>query len=184
MQSMWALSSSGENGAEMPQVWASIGTNQHREISIRGAIRSLKARYGALQISPIYESEAEGFQGDPFLNLVVGFRTKATVPELLAAFRAIEAQWGRVRTAEKFTSRTLDLDLLTYGHFVGTEAGYSFPREEILKYAFVLRPLADVAPEEIHPPTGKTYLQLWQALAPAAPPLIPVSFSWEADSCC
>ncbi len=159
----------------MPQVWASIGSNQHREISIRGAIRSLKRRYGALQISPIYESEAEGFQGDPFLNLVVGFRTEATIPELLAAFRAIETQCGRVRTESKFAPRTLDLDLLTYGDFVGTEAGYSFPREEILQYAFVLRPLADVAPAETHPSTGRTYLQLWQTLAPTAPPLIPVS---------
>ena len=158
----------------MPQVWASIGSNQHREISIRGALRSLEARYGALRISPIYESEAEGFQGDPFLNLVVGFQTEANIPALLDTFRAIEAQWGRVRRAEKFAPRTLDLDLLTYGDFVGTEAGYTFPREEILRYAFVLRPLADVAPEEIHPPTGRTYLQLWQTLAPTAPPLIPV----------
>lgn len=151
--------------------WVSVGSNVEREASIRGAIDDLRAAYGALVISPVYETEAEGFDGDAFYNLVVGIRTKQTVAEIRRRLRAIEDRHGRVRGAEKFAPRTLDLDLLTWGDDVGVVDGYALPRDEILKYAFVLAPLADVAPDERHPADGRRFLQLWREMQPKAVPL-------------
>jgi len=145
----------------MPRVWISIGSNLDRERSIRGAVRALRKQYGALVLSPVYESAAVGFEGAPFLNLVGGFDTDAPVSSLTATFRTIEEAFGRMRGGEKFSPRTLDIDLLTYGNLTGEIDGYQLPRNEILRYAFVLRPLADVASDDIHPLVQRSYRDLW-----------------------
>jgi 2-amino-4-hydroxy-6-hydroxymethyldihydropteridine diphosphokinase len=147
----------------MPRVWVSIGSNQDRERSIRGAVGSLRDRFGALILSSVYETEAVGFEGEPFLNLVVGLETEEPVSVLVAAFRAVEDDHGRVRGPEKFSPRTLDIDLLTYGNLVGVADGYELPRHEILRYAFVLGPLAEVAGNEVHPVELRTYGELWES---------------------
>lgn len=147
--------------------WLSLGSNIDRERSLRGGVADLRATYGDLILSPVYESAAEGFSGEPFLNLVAGIRTTAAVTAIAAALRDIEDAHGRLRGPEKFASRTLDIDLLTYGDAVGTIDGVELPRDEILTYAFVLRPLADVAPLERHPVDGRTYAELWRALGNA-----------------
>jgi len=139
----------------VPRVWLSIGSNQDRERSIRGAVRSLREAYGPLILSPVYETEAVGFEGEPFLNLVAGFETRVPVSALNTRLREIEDAHGRVRGQEKFAPRTLDIDLLTYGDLVGRIGGCELPRDEILDYAFVLRPLADVAGDELHPVVGR-----------------------------
>jgi 2-amino-4-hydroxy-6-hydroxymethyldihydropteridine diphosphokinase len=162
----------------VPRAWVSIGSNQARERSVRGAVAALAERFGPLVLSRVYESEAVGFEGAPFLNLVAGLDTDASVGEINAALREIEDAFGRVRGPEKFAPRTLDLDLLTYGDAVGTIDGCALPRDEILRYAFVLGPLAEVAPEEIHPQTGRTYRELWDAFDQAAQPLTPVRFDF------
>ena len=145
----------------MPRVWISIGSNIDREHHIRAALRELRALFGVLRVSPVYETEAVGFEGDAFYNLVVGVETDRRPAELHRLMREIEARNGRQRRGSKFSSRTLDLDLLTYGNEVTDEGGKPLPRDEILKYAFVLAPLADVAPGERHPETGQTYRELW-----------------------
>jgi len=145
----------------MPRVWVSLGSNQARESSLAVAISRLRAHYGEQRLSPVYESEALGFTGEPFLNLVAGFETTEGVAQLRLRLHAIEDDAGRVRGPDKFAPRTLDLDLLTYGEVVGTLDGYQLPRDEILRYAFVLKPLADVAATERHPATGRTYRDLW-----------------------
>ena len=149
----------------MPRVWVSVGTNQDRDNSVRNAIAAMRAEFGELVISPVYETVAVGFEGDPFLNLVVGFHTGQSPAVLHATLRGIEAANGRRRDGEKFGDRSLDLDLLTWGDVVTDEGGRHLPRDEITRYAFVLRPLADVAGDEVHPETGATYAQLWQAMA-------------------
>ena len=74
----------------------------------------------------------------------------------------IEQRHGRQRGGEKFSSRTLDLDVLTYGDEMRDEDSRHLPRDEILKYAFVLAPLADVAADELHPELGESYGSLWK----------------------
>ena len=158
----------------MPRCWVSIGSNQERELSIRGAVRALFEHFGELTLSSVYESEAVGFEGRPVYNLVVGLDADETVAALKDVFREIENAFGRVRGPEKFSPRTLDIDLLTYGDFAGTVDGCELPRDEILHYAFVLRPLAEVAGDEIHPVVGRSYRGLWENFDRAAQPLVPV----------
>ncbi|MGA7980525.1 MAG: 2-amino-4-hydroxy-6-hydroxymethyldihydropteridine diphosphokinase [Chromatiaceae bacterium] len=162
----------------MPRVWVSIGSNQDRKHSIRGAVRALRERYGRVMVSRVYESEAVGFEGHPFYNLVIGFDTEDEVGELNALFRGIEDAFGRVRGREKFAPRTLDIDLLTYGDEVGTIEGTELPRDEILHYAFVLGPLAEVAPDEVHPALGRTFGELWDSFKAQGQPLAPVDLSF------
>lgn len=166
----------------MTRCWISIGSNIDRETSIRSALRALRQGFGDLIPSPVYETEAVGFEGAPFYNLVVGIETSASVGEINAVLRAIEDRLGRIRGHERFTSRTLDLDLLTYGMEAGLIDGCQLPRDEILEYAFVLRPLADVAPEERHPVDGRDYQTLWQAMAPHAPIMRPVALENPLDA--
>ena len=150
----------------MPRVWISAGSNIDRETNIRAAIDELHALFGDLVISPIYETEAVGFAGDAFFNLVIGFYTELPPGTLHGLMRAIEARHGRQRSANgELASRTLDLDVLTYGNAVTDDGGKALPRDEILRYAFVLAPLADVAADERHPELGETYQALWQNFA-------------------
>jgi len=145
----------------MTRAWISLGSNIEPEENLRAALVLLEARFGPLVVSPVYRTAAEGFEGDDFLNLVVGIDTGEPLHEVRGALRAIEEARGRVRGSEKFSSRTLDLDLLTWNELVDPALG--LPRDEILEYAFVLGPLADVAPDERHPVAGRTYGELWRA---------------------
>ena len=164
----------------MVRCWISIGSNQDREPSIRGAVQALRERFGDLILSRVYESESVGFKGQPFLNLIAGVDTEIGVGDLNAALREIEDAFGRIRGPDKFSPRTLDLDLVTYGEFVGEVDGCTLPRDEILRYAFVLRPLVEVAGSEIHPVLGRSYQELWRDFDQSAQPLAPVGFEFPA----
>lgn len=161
--------------------WISLGSNQARERSLRAAVGALRQTFGPLVLSPVYETEAQGFDGAPFLNLVAGVDTGLGVGELRTLLRRIETDNGRVRGGERFAPRTLDLDLLTWGDLAGEVDGYRLPRDEILRYAFVLGPLADVAAEQRHPELGRTFGELWAERAPQWPALRPYSLDlkWE-----
>jgi 2-amino-4-hydroxy-6-hydroxymethyldihydropteridine diphosphokinase len=163
----------------MTRCWVSIGSNQDRKRSVRGAVSALRERFGDLILSVVFETEAVGFEGRPFFNLVAGFDTDETVGALTATFREIEDAFGRVRGIEKFSPRTLDIDLLTFGDLAGTVDGCELPRDEILRYAFVLCPLAEVAGDEIHPVVRRTYRELWDELGGEAKPLAAVNFDFE-----
>ena len=153
--------------------WISVGSNVERERSIRGAVADLRETFGRLILSPVYETPAVGFDGESFLNLVAGFDSDRPVADIDTRLHAIEDAHGRVRGPDKFAPRTLDLDLLTWGDAVGVFDGVELPRDEILKYGFVLGPLAEVAPDERHPATGRRYADLWAELSPAMEPLRP-----------
>lgn len=158
----------------MAWVWISVGSNLAREASIRGAVRTLREAVGDLVMSSVYESASIGAAAPPFYNLVIGFETTLEIAAVAAWLRRIEAAHGRRRGADKYAPRTLDLDLLTYGEQVGCFAGIALPRDEILRYAFVLGPLAEVAPDERLPGDGRRYAELWAAFPKADQPLTPV----------
>jgi 2-amino-4-hydroxy-6-hydroxymethyldihydropteridine diphosphokinase len=99
---------------------------------------------------------------------------------LIRALREIEDAHGRVRGSEKFAPRTLDIDLLTYGDAVTTTDGYELPRDEILSYAFVLGPLAEVAGNEVHPVQKKRYGELWAGFNASAIEMKRADFDLEA----
>lgn len=149
----------------MPRVYLSIGSNLERERHIPSTLRELEEIFGPLTISSIYESEAEGFEGPPFHNLVVGFDTDLPLEKAQERLKSIEQRHGRSPNDRKFVSRTLDLDLILYGDLILKDPGGKtlLPRDDILRYAFVLEPLAEIAPDLKHPVLKKSYRQLWQS---------------------
>lgn len=149
----------------MPRVFVSVGSNIDRARNIRSALDAMAAQFGELVISEIYESEAVGFEGQNFYNLVVAFDTDLGLDELVARLHDIEYAHGRARSNRKFAPRTLDLDLLIYGGLVDHATPHDVPRHEITEYAFVLRPLSEIAGDEVHPESGQTYAQMWQAFS-------------------
>jgi 2-amino-4-hydroxy-6-hydroxymethyldihydropteridine diphosphokinase len=135
-------------------------------------------KYGELQLSSVYESEAVGFEGDAFYNMVVSFDTSDSVDQVIKSLSEIEETRGRQRGSERFTSRTLDLDLLLYGNLVASGEGYHVPRDEIPRYAFVLWPLSELEPAMKHPQTGQTFLAMWDDFDKRNQPLLPIPFKW------
>lgn len=162
----------------MARVYVSIGSNIQREPNIRAGVADLKSRFGALILSSVYESEAVGFAGDSFYNLVAGFDTALTPQQVAAELRTIEEAHGRVRNGPRFSSRTLDIDLLLYDDLVLHEGKLEIPRDEITKNAFVLWPLAEIAPQLTHPQAGVSYGALWEAFDKPSQPLWPVAFQF------
>lgn len=144
----------------MTKVYVAIGSNVEAERHVTLAVQALQSRFGAVQLSPVYLNKAVGFDGDDFLNAVAGFDTALDVPALKTALDEIEVACGRERGAARFAPRTLDLDLLLYGDRV--DAAARLPRPEILRYDFVLKPLADLVPDLQHPVGGRSYRELWE----------------------
>lgn len=144
----------------MAEVYISIGSNVERERHIGLGLRRLRQRYGRLRLSSIYESDAVGFEGEPFYNIVAGLESDESPSELVRVFRAIEMECGRSRGGSRYGPRTLDLDLLLYGDLV-CDQELTLPRDEITRYAFVLRPLSEIAGNLRHPVIGRTMGELW-----------------------
>jgi len=145
----------------MPQIFASIGTNINRKKHLSLALSQLHQRFGPLSLSPVYRSEAVGFEGDDFYNMVAGFESDDSIETINQCFKSIEKQAGRDHTSPKFSDRTLDIDLLNYGDHI-CQTPIVLPRDEITYHAFVLLPLCDVAPHWIHPVKRVSIKQLWQ----------------------
>lgn len=146
----------------MPRVYVSIGSNVEREKNIRGAVHALKRRYPDLAHSSVYQSKAEGFNGDDFYNLVAMFSTDESLELLRAALAQIEAAHGRTRDGPRFGARTLDIDILLYGDTIRHDGRFDIPRREITECAYVLRPLAELAPRQAHPESGTAFADLWR----------------------
>jgi 2-amino-4-hydroxy-6-hydroxymethyldihydropteridine diphosphokinase len=140
-------------------VYLSVGSNIEPEKYLRMACAELTADYGELEMSSVYQNPPVGFEGEDFLNMVVGFSTAEEPERIVARIARLHQQAGRVRRANPFSSRTLDLDLLLYGDLV--QRRLNLPREDIEKYGFVLGPLAELAPELKHPVRGVTMRKIW-----------------------
>lgn len=165
----------------MARVYLSLGSNIEQQRYLTAALDALSDQFGELLISSVYESVSVGFDGDNFYNLVVGLDTELSVGNLSANLKALEDQHGRRRDCPRFSSRTLDIDILTYDERTGCVEGILLPRQEILENAFVLLPLAELVPEERHPVVGLSYIDLWQDYDQASQSLWPVDFSWRGS---
>lgn len=161
----------------MARIYISLGSNIDREWHVRAAVRELQAVFGALELSRVFESEAVGFQGDAFLNMVIAADTELQVADVIAVFKQIEDNYGRVRDGVKYCGRNLDLDLLLYEDLV-CQQPVELPRAEILQNAFVLWPLAELAPEGRHPVKGQTFAELWQQYPQTQQRLWPIDFQF------
>lgn len=145
----------------MANIHINIGSNQNREENIATAIDMLRFNFSQLEISDIFESPAQGFEGDDFLNLGVNATTDLNIEDTKKVLKNIEDKIGRDRNQPKFSARTIDLDLVLYDSVI--DESENLPRDDILKYAFVLAPLAQLSATAIHPLENCTYQSLWQA---------------------
>lgn len=155
----------------MPTVYLGLGSNMDPEANLRLGLGELRSRYGELTVSKTYQNAAVGFEGDDFLNLVVGFESEVDPLAIHEHIESIHRMAGRQRGDDPFSSRPLDIDLLLYGDLVAEEAPLKLPRSDVLEYAFVLRPLAEIAPELVHPVSGRTMSDHWQECDTAGHPL-------------
>ena len=131
------------------------------EANLASALRALHERFGALLISPIYRTAAVGFDGPDFLNAAAILDSDLDVCTLNDWLHALEDAHGRDRSGPRFGDRPLDIDIVFYDHLVTAGPGnLRLPRPE-LKHAFVLKPLADLAPGFVDPVSGKTLAELW-----------------------
>ena len=153
---------SNVGASNMPTGYISIGSNIDKEVNMPSSLKALEQAFGELLISSIYETEPVGFVGDSFYNLVVSFQSELPAKDVARLLRQIELDHGRTRDSQKFSARTLDLDLILYGDQIISDGRLQIPRDEIERYAFVLEPLAEIAPDQKHPISGQTYQELWQ----------------------
>jgi 2-amino-4-hydroxy-6-hydroxymethyldihydropteridine diphosphokinase len=147
----------------MTVAYIGIGSNVDRNANIRSGLKALAQLGSPMVVSTVYESKAFGFDGDNFYNLAVAIDTAIDAPTLNTILHGIEQQHGRARDVPRFSSRTLDLDLLLYGDLVRHDAVLDVPRSDIVSCAFVLRPLADIAGPLQHPESGIRIDALWAA---------------------
>jgi dihydroneopterin aldolase len=143
-------------------VFIGVGSNIDAARNIRSALDMLRLEFGELRQSTLYRNPAIGFPGEDFLNLVAGFTSKLPLPAIAQRLDYIEALHGRPANQSKLASRTLDLDLLIYGDTVSRQPQLDLPRSDVLRYAFVLKPLSELAGDALHPVERKSYRQLWR----------------------
>ena len=150
--------------ARRHQVFLGIGSNIEAEQNIRSALAVLNSHHAALLVSETYQSKAVGFEGPPFLNLVVGLGTDLDLAQLSRDLKQLERNLGRTEALKKFSSRTLDIDILTYDNLQGLNEGILLPRSEISYNAYVLRPFAELQPELVLPGSHTRLIDLWHAM--------------------
>jgi 2-amino-4-hydroxy-6-hydroxymethyldihydropteridine diphosphokinase len=155
----------------MARVYLSLGSNVEPNRYLHAALKALREKFGALEVSPAYRSAAVGFDGADFVNLAVGLDTDLEPVALNDWLHALEDRHGRRRDVPRYSDRTLDIDIVLYDDLVTQGPGHlDIPRKE-LKYAFVLKPMADIAPALRHPVSGRTMAQLWDAFPAGSEPL-------------
>ena len=156
----------------MARAYLSLGSNIEPQRYLRAALAELRQRFGELQVSPAYRSKSVGFDGPDFVNLAVGMETDLSPEALNEWLHALEDRHGRRRDVPRYADRTLDVDIVLYDDLVRRGEGHlDIPRKE-LKHAFVLRPIADIAPGLRHPIDGRTMAELWAAFPAESEPLV------------
>ena len=150
------------------RAYLSLGSNVDAEAHLRAAVVALRTRFGEVVVSDARVFPAVGFDGGDFLNAAAVIDSDLDPFALNDWLHALEDRHGRRRDVARFSSRTLDVDIVLYDDLVMRGEGHlALPRPE-LKHAFVLKPLADIAPEAVHPLAHKTLARLWAEHGPAA----------------
>jgi 2-amino-4-hydroxy-6-hydroxymethyldihydropteridine diphosphokinase len=155
----------------VPEVYVAAGSNVEPERHMSQAVTELKSAFPGVRFSSWYRNRAFGFEGEDFINLVAGFATTLPVRAVLGRLHAIEERCGRTRDAPRWAPRSMDLDVLLYGDLVCEEPGLRLPRPDLVKRAYMLGPLAELAPDVLHPTTGLTAGELWRRFDRDAHPL-------------
>ena len=153
------------------RVFLGLGSNIDAEQNLAIAVRELRRRYGDIRASTVYRNAPVGFDGDDFLNLVVELESTQDAQEICAEIEFIHNLVGRRRGSDKWEARPLDIDLLLYNDAVIDEPPVRVPRSDVLEYSFVLRPLAELAPDLRHPLTGQSLGAHWRAFDAYSHPL-------------
>jgi 2-amino-4-hydroxy-6-hydroxymethyldihydropteridine diphosphokinase len=143
-------------------VYLGLGSNVDAQANIDSGIEALRAAFDDVELSPVYRTQAVGFDGSDFINLVARVKTELKPLELKCFLHDLEDRHGRARNVPKFSDRTLDIDILLYDDLYLLSPELEIPRDEIMTAAHVLKPLADLAPGELHPAARRTIAQLWR----------------------
>jgi len=146
----------------MPAVYIAMGSNVEPESNLTKAARQLAQEFPDVRFSSWYRNAAVGFSGHDFINGVAGFSTQLAPAALLERLHAIELLCDRPRDAPRWAPRTMDLDILLYGDMRCDEPGVILPRPDLLKRAYMLGPLAELAPQVVHPDSGLTIGEHWR----------------------
>ena len=133
------------------KVFIGIGSNLDKIKNIKSCLSKIKNDYKNVKLSPVYETKSMGFDGPNFYNLVCSFNTTEDIYKLKEKLNKIELDHGRNLNETKYSSRTLDIDILYYDNLILADDKIKIPRKEIIEYDFVLRPLIDIDAEFIHP---------------------------------
>jgi 2-amino-4-hydroxy-6-hydroxymethyldihydropteridine diphosphokinase len=160
------------------QVLVAAGSNIEPVANLRRALDALARHYPRLRCSRAYRNAAVGFEGEDFVNLVVGFDTGDDVTSVLAHLHQAEAACGRERNAPKWAPRSMDLDVLLFGDRVCDEPGLVLPRPDLIRRAYMLGPAAELAPETVHPTLGRTLGELWRDFPRDGHPMQAVDIGW------
>ncbi|HYB65227.1 MAG TPA: 2-amino-4-hydroxy-6-hydroxymethyldihydropteridine diphosphokinase [Steroidobacteraceae bacterium] len=155
----------------MPQVYVAAGSNVEPQRHLQQAVAELEREFSGVRLSSWYRNRAAGVEGDDFINLVAGFSTSLPAHAVLERLHAIEARCGRTRHTPRREACSMDLDLLLYGDLVCEQPGLKLPRPELLERAYMLGPLAELAPQLLHPTAGVTVDELWRRFDQGAHPL-------------
>ena len=162
----------------MSQVFVGIGSNINKAHNLRSCLSTLQQIFRNIRKSSVYQSAAIGFEGDDFYNMVVSLETTLTPETVNDLFFEIEKRHGRKRGKNQFVSRELDLDLLLYDDLIVNKGRIHLPHKDLSKYAFVLKPMAEIAGDLVHPEIGRRFSELWQHFEEQTS-IKRVPFMWE-----
>ncbi len=143
-------------------VYVAIGSNIHPEANAAKAASELKRLFPDARFSSWYRNKAVGFDGDDFVNGVVGFTTELPLASVVQKLHHVEELCGRPRNAPRWAPRSMDLDVLLFDDLVLSEPKITLPRPDLLKRPYMLGPLAEIAPDVVHPTARLTIGELWQ----------------------
>ena len=164
----------------MTAVFVAAGSNVEAVANLCRALDELARHYPGLRCSRAYRNRAVGFDSDDFVNLVLAFETGEDVRTVIGRLHEAESACGRARNAARWAPRAMDLDILLYGELVCDEPGLVLPRPDLVRRAYMLGPIAELAPDLVHPVLGSTMRQLWAAFDRGAHQMQPVELGWPA----